>query len=193
MTKQVRIVAISGSSRVGSTNTQLLRSIAKMAPKNVDIEILSGLEKLPFYSEDLESHNLPTEIVALREKVSAADAVLIATPEYNYSYTGLVKNTIDWLSRPYAKGVLAGKPVAITGASLGAFGTVRAQAHLRQVLHGTNSKVVNRPEVYVGSAHEKFGEDDDFLDASGRTMLLELLDNLIDLAADVNGSEMLAS
>ncbi len=181
MQQKIRILGISGSTRSASLNTKLLHALSKLAPSNVEIEVLEGLEKLPFYNEDLEGENLPRSVAELRQKVGAADGIIISSPEYNYSFSALTKNTIDWLSRPYSKGVLSDMPVAITGASPGVLGTVRSQNQLRQVLHATNSKVLSRPEVYVGGAHAKFDEDGAFADEAGRDMLIQLIDNLVTL------------
>ncbi len=181
MQQKIRILGISGSTRSASLNTKLLHALSKLAPSNVEIEVLEGLEKLPFYNEDFEGENLPGSVAELRQEVGAADGIIISSPEYNYSFSALTKNTIDWLSRPYSKGVLSDMPVAITGASPGVLGTVRSQNQLRQVLHATNSKVLSRPEVYVGGAHAKFDEDGAFADEAGRDMLIQLIDNLVTL------------
>ncbi len=181
MQQRIRILGISGSTRSASLNTKLLHALSKLAPDDVEVEVLEGLEKLPFYNEDFEGENLPPSVVELRKKVAAAHGIIISSPEYNYSFSALTKNTIDWLSRPYAKGVLSDMPVAITGASPGVLGTVRSQNQLRQVLHATNSKVLSRPEVYIGGAHAKFDTDGAFTEEAGRKMLIELIHNLISL------------
>lgn len=189
MQQKIRILGISGSARSASLNTKLLHALSILAPGDVEIEVLEGLESLPFYNEDFEGENLPLSVVELRKKVGAADGVIISSPEYNYSFSALTKNTIDWLSRPYAKGVLSDMPVAIIGASPGVLGTVRSQNQLRQVLHATNSKVLSRPEVYIGGAHAKFDADGAFTEETGRQMLIEFIDGLVALIEQTRGNQ----
>lgn len=153
----MKIVGISGSLRAKSFNSAALRAAQSLAPEGVEIEIVS-IDGLPVYSGDLEAAGLPPAVESLAAKIAAADAVLFVTPEYNYSISGALKNAIDWLSR--AKPMpLAGKPAAIMGASMGLLGTARAQYHLRQMMVFLDMHPVNKPEVMIASAHEKFDDD----------------------------------
>ncbi|MDA8261724.1 MAG: NAD(P)H-dependent oxidoreductase [Actinomycetota bacterium] len=170
------IVGISGSTSSSSYNTKLLRAFGELVPADVEFRLLEGLENIPFYSPDLEGENLPEHARLLREAVREADGLVIASPEYNYSYTALAKNTIDWLSRPYGAHPLVGKAVAVIGASQGLLGTVRAQLHLRDVLHSTESDVLARPEVFVTQAAQKFDADGRLVDAATRRLLASLVD-----------------
>ncbi|GAB3927127.1 NAD(P)H-dependent FMN reductase [Kribbella albertanoniae] len=175
----VKILAISGSLRAGSLNTALLRAAQKHAPAGVTIELYDGLAELPYYNGDLDTEeNLPVQARELRELITAADGVLIATPEYNYSIPGGLKNAIDWASRPSATSSLLHKPVAIMGAAPTNFGTVRAQLALRQVFVWTHSDVVVKPEVMVFRAHERFDEAGNLIDEGTITLVTELVDAL---------------
>jgi chromate reductase len=151
----IRIVGISGSLRAGSHNTAALRAAAEMAPDGVEIEIFD-LNGLPMFNADTEADDLRhPKVAALREAIGEADGVLIATPEYNYSVTGALKNAIDWASRGGADAPLNGKPAAVLGAG-GRFGTVRAQMHLREILRHNDVRLVGRPEVMIDRASTKF-------------------------------------
>ena len=173
------IVGISGSASNRSYNTALLRSLGKALPDNLEFVVATGLEKLPFYTPELDGEHLPQAAQQLRELVGRADALFIATPEYNYSTTGLLKNAIDWLSRPYATHALIQKPIAILGASQGLLGTVRAQLHLRNILHGTDSDVVARPEVYVNQAASKFNDALELTDGPTQLLVGELVNEIL--------------
>src|SRR3954454_20514206 len=153
----MRVLGISGSLRQDSHNTELLRAAATLLPSGVEFELYDGLRDVPPYDEDEES-TPPAAVVRLRERIAAADAVLFATPEYNGSIPGALKNALDWVSRPMASTPLRGKPVAVVGASTGLFGAVWAQAELRKVLQTIGAKVVDR-ELPLMQAHEQFGED----------------------------------
>ena len=170
------IVGFSGSTATNSYNTKLLRAFGELVPEDVEFRIIKGLEALPFYSPDLDGENIPEQARRLRDTVRAADGLVVASPEYNYSYTALAKNTIDWLSRPYGAHPLVGKAVAVIGASQGLLGTVRAQLHLRDVFHSTQSDVLSRPEVFVTQAALKFDADGHLTDAPTREMLVALVD-----------------
>lgn len=128
----IRVFGISGSLRKGSYNTALLRAAKELAPEGMQIEIYEGLGAIPPYNEDVREQGWPEPVRELRERIAAADALLVVTPEYNYSIPGVLKNAIDWASRP-PNPPMAGKPAAIMGASGGNFGTARAQLHLRQI------------------------------------------------------------
>jgi chromate reductase len=177
MSKPLSIVGISGSLRKESYNTGLLKAAQEFAPKDVTIEILE-IGNLPLFNQELEK-NLPAEVQALKAKVEAADAVLFAVPEYNYSMTGVLKNAIDWLSRPYGKNSLDGKPAAIMSASVGNGAGAKAQYHLRQSFVFLNVHAVNRPEVMVPIAQDKFDAEGKIKDDHTREKVKELLAALI--------------
>ncbi len=172
----VSVLGISGSLRKGSFNTALLRAAAGVAPAGMSIST-ADISQLPFYDGDLEaSAGIPAAAEALRARIRAADAVLIATPEYNGSFSGALKNAIDWCSRAPDQ-VFAAKPVAIMGASGGALGTVRSQLHLREVLTMLDARLVSAPQVFVGAAHSKI-EDGVLKDEPTLGFIRTLLDNL---------------
>ena len=149
-----KIIALSGSLRKASYNTALLRAAQELAPKDMQIEI-ADISAIPLYSGDLEQSHFPESVIALAEKIRAADGILIATPEYNYSVPGVLKNTIDWLSR-VQPAVFSGKPLAMMGASMGMMGSARAQYHLRQILVYLNPRVMSQPELFIATAQNKF-------------------------------------
>jgi chromate reductase, NAD(P)H dehydrogenase (quinone) len=176
------ILGISGSLRRASYNTALLRVAAEVLPEDVTYEIFD-LAALPFYNQDDEA-DLPQPVRAFKERIQVADALLIASPEYNYSFTGVLKNAIDWASRPRNESSLTGKPIAIIGAG-GRFGTVRSQLHLRQVLVETNSLTLNKPELMVTMPWEKFDKEGQLTDEATRKQLGELLAALVHWARRV--------
>jgi chromate reductase len=177
---KVKVLGFAGSLRKGSFNKMLLRSAVKVAPADVELEIFD-IEGIPPFNQDLE--NEPHEKVKeLKEKVKAADAVLIVTPEYNYSVPGVLKNALDAASRPYGTNPFEGKPVAIMGASIGMLGTARAQYHLRQTLVFFNCFVLNRPEIMVPFAEQKFDASGDLMDDRTKQLVKELLTELAKLA-----------
>jgi chromate reductase len=155
----MRILAISGSLRRGSYNSALLEAAAAECPPGAEFVVWRGLADIPPYNEDLE-RAAPVSIAMLKCEIARSDAVLIATPEYNASVPGALKNALDWVSRPFAMNVLRGRPVAVIGASTGLFGAVWAQAELRKVLATIGARVDDR-ELPVAQAHEAF-------DAQGR-------------------------
>src|SRR2546426_2569748 len=173
----MRILAVSGSLRAGSHNTSLLQAAIDAAPEGVDVELWEGIGGLPIYDQDLEGTDLPESVRRLREDWGSADAILFATPEYNGSVPGGLKNAVDWLSRPLATSVLRNKPVAVVGASTGAFGAVWAQAELRKVLATAGARVVEG-DVAVGHAHERFA-DGRLLDENLLEQLQEVVDSLV--------------
>src|SRR5207248_7441893 len=148
----MRVLGISGSLRRDSHNTELLRAAATLLPSGVEFELYEGLKDIPPFNED-EEHNAPEAVHDLRERIGAADAVLFATPEYNHSIPGVLKNAVDWVSRPVETNTLRNKPVAVIGASTGMFGAVWAQAELRKVLAALGARVIDR-EVPVPTADE---------------------------------------
>src|SRR5690349_17384335 len=156
MTDVVRVAGISGSLRKGSYNTAALRAAIELAPEGMQIEPLE-IRDLPLYDDDVRAAGYPPSVDALRAKLAAADAVLFVTPEYNYSIPGVLKNAIDWASRPPEQ-PFDGKPIGIMGGSAGVLGGARAQYHLRQCFVFLNGLVMNRPEVMIPAAQTKFDE-----------------------------------
>jgi chromate reductase len=169
----MKILGISGSLRESSFNTALLRTAQQLAPAGMEIEI-ADLTRIPPYNEDVYAKGFPGAVQAFRGQIAAADGLLIATPEYNYSYSGVLKNAIDWASRPPEQ-PFDDKAVAVMGASAGRLGTVRAQYHLRQVFIFLNGHVVNKPEVMVGAAGLAFDENGALRDDGTRDLIGQLL------------------
>ena len=185
----MRILAVSGSLRERSYNRALLRAAREVAPPGVDIEEFD-LSQLPFYDADVEAGGDPEPVAALRAAVRDADALLIATPEYNRGTSGVLKNAIDWLSRPALASVLRWKPVAIMGASTGRGGTRRAQQQVRDALLFPGAEVLEGPEVAVPIAWEKFDAEGRLVDERTRAAVSNLLFALTEVAsADGSGLE----
>jgi chromate reductase len=159
----MRILGISGSLRGGSQNTMLLRAAAELAPDGVELEIYDGLKDIPPYDEDDDVEPAPAAVAAFRDAIAAADAVVFSTPEYNSSVPGALKNALDWASRPYATNPFRNKPVAIFGATQGAFGAVWAQADLKKIVGAMGARALD-VQVAVGQAREKFDADGGLLD-----------------------------
>jgi chromate reductase len=174
----MKVLGISGSLRRESHNTKLLRAAAELLPGDVELEIWDGLKAVPPYDEDDDVEPAPAAVAQLRDAIAGADAILFATPEYNHSVPGQLKNAIDWASRPLATNPLRNKPVAVVGASMGAFGAVWAQAELRKALAATGARVVDG-EVAIGHAHTRFGEDGRLEDDALREQLGEVVDALV--------------
>jgi chromate reductase len=172
------VLALSGSLRAKSYNTALLHEAKRLAPAGMTIEIAS-LREIPLYDADVEARGMPQAVTDLSARVKQADALLIATPEYNFSFPGVLKNAIDWLSRPPLDGALVRKPVAIMGAG-GRLGSARAQYHLRQVCGCLSMLPVPRPEVFVLSAWERFNADGRLKDELVAKQVGELLAALAD-------------
>ncbi len=168
----MRVLAVSGSLRAGSHNTALLRAAVEAAPEGVEVELFdpSGIAELPLYDQDQDGVDAPDSVVGLREAWASADAILFATPEYNGTVPGGLKNAVDWASRPVRESALTNKTVAVAGASTGQFGAMWAQADLRKTLGVAGARVVG-DELPVTRAHEKF-------DASGRLLDAELFERL---------------
>jgi len=160
-----------------SMNRRLLAAAAELAPAGMSLHIAEGLESIPLFSEDREHAAAQgfDAVQRLREQVARADGLLIATPEYNQSIPGVLKNAIDWLSRPLPDEVLIGKPVAVVGVSAGRWGTRLAQAALRQVLNATESPVLPQPALYVREAAQLFDAQGSLVDASTRESLAAVL------------------
>lgn len=182
----MRLLAVSGSLRRGSYNAALLRAAAAECPTDVELETWPGLAEVPAYREDADTVPPPPPVAALRAAIGRADAVLIATPEYNASVPGALKNALDWASRPYASNVLRHKPVAVIGASTGLFGAIAAQAELRKVLRAIGACVIESA-VAVPAAHTAFAPDgrlrEPGLALALRSTVHRLLDQPVERAA----------
>ena len=176
--KKIRILGFAGSLRKGSYNKMALKVAAKLVPTDAEVEIFD-LEGMPAFNQDLEQ-NPASKVVEFKEKIRRADAILIATPEYNYSIPGVLKNAIDCASRPYGDNAFEGKPVAVMGASIGMLGTARAQYHLRQCFVFLNMLPINSPEVMIAHAQEKFDEDGNLKDAEEKERIRNLAQALVD-------------
>jgi chromate reductase len=173
----MRILAISGSLRSGSYNTGLLRAAQELAPGWIEVELYEGLAQLPPYDQDVQDSEPPSSVHELRGRIAAADAVLIATPEYNGSIPGVLKNAIDWASRPFPDNSLRGKPVAVISASTGGYGAIWAQADLRRVLGVAGARVLDG-ELAVPRAQERFDEDGRLADEMLRDRLAGVVERL---------------
>ena len=173
----MRILGIAGSLRKASYNRAALRAAAELLPADTTLETFD-LEGIPPFSEDIE-RTPPSRVVELKAKIREADAILIATPEYNYSVPGVLKNAIDWGSRPYGDSAWTGKPVAIMGASIGAMGTARAQYHLRQTFVFLDMHPLNKPEVMISNAAQRFDDQGRLVDATSRKLVGQLLEALV--------------
>jgi chromate reductase, NAD(P)H dehydrogenase (quinone) len=188
----MRILAVSGSLRRDSHNTRLLRAAAQQLPPDVELELYDGLKQIPPFDEDDE----PTpsiEVQEWRQAIEAADAVLFATPEYNSSIPGQLKNALDWASRPTAQAALRNKPVAVIGASTSMFGALWAQAELRKILAASTARVLDA-ELAVATAHEAFDDEDDALtEADLADALREVVENLAGLARERSRPTRLAA
>jgi len=171
----IEVLGITGSLRSKSYNRLLLEAAIEMAPP--DMTIRHASIDLPLYNDDVRVQGYPPPVSRLREQIADADGVLIATPEYNFSIPGVLKNAIDWASRPPEQ-PFDGKPVAIMGVSTGRFGTVRAQNHLRQAFLFLNANVLNKPAVMVGNAATMFDDGGRLADASTREHVAKLLEAL---------------
>ena len=177
MAEKLRILGISGSLRNGSYNTGALRAAVELCPEEAEIEIC-GIGNLPLFDQDHDK-DPPAAVREFKEKISGADAILFATPEYNYSVPGVLKNAIDWASRPYGQSAWDGKPAAIMGASVGGIATARAQYDLRKMMVFLNMFPINKPEVMIGNCASKFDENGNLVDDATRFIIKEMLENLI--------------
>lgn len=165
----MNIVAISGSLRKESFNTRLLHSLQSLAPAGMTITPFD-ISALPLYDQDAEA-SFPAAAQALKDAIAAADGIVIATPEYNRSISGALKNAIDWASRPYGQNSFAGKPVLTMGVSIGKLGTALAQSHLKQIMVYLNARVIGQPELHFGPAHELFDGSGTLVDQAARELL----------------------
>jgi chromate reductase len=179
----MRVLGISGSLRRDSHNTELLRAAAELLPSGVEFELYEGLRDIPPYDDDVRDGGPHPAVEDLKRRLEAADAVLFATPEYNHSIPGQLKNAVDWISRPLAGNPLWDKPVAVIGASTGMFGAVWAQAELRKVLGALHAKVIDR-ELPVPAADELV-RDREAMESSGtHSLIVGLLAELLEEAGE---------
>jgi chromate reductase len=176
---EINILGIVGSLRKGSYNRMALKTAQELMPEGALLELLE-LRDIPIFDQDTEM-TPPAGVVELKRRIRAADAILFCTPEYNYSLPGVLKNAIDWGSRPYGDSAWLGIPAAIMGASIGTFGTARAQYHLRQILVAQDMPVVNQPEVMIANAAQRFDQDGRLTDEPTRQHIRKLLEALIQL------------
>lgn len=180
MGTQIHILGIAGSLRQGSYNASVLRAAVELVPTGATLEIFD-INGIPLFCQD-EERDPPAEVIRLKSRIREADAILIATPEYNYSVPGVLKNAIDWASRPYGDSAWSGKPAAIMGASVGALGTARAQYHLRQMMVFLDMHPINQPEVMISAASQRFDEQGNLIDAASRDLISKLLEKLVERA-----------
>src|SRR5467141_153017 len=175
---KVAILGISGSGRKSSYNSALLEATKHLLPQNATLEVVD-VSRLPLYNQDLEQE-MPEEVKELKKKIRSADAILIATPEHNYSITAVLKNAIEWGNRPPRDASWNGKPAAIISASTGLRGGARAQLHLRQIMIDLNMHSINRPLLLVANARDKFDENLQLTDEESRQTLRDVLSSLVE-------------
>jgi chromate reductase len=173
----MKILGIAGSLRKQSYNLGALRAAQQLAPSDVTMEIFD-LNGIPVYSQDLDG-TPPARVTEFKAAIRAADAILFATPEYNYSIPGVLKNAIDWASRPYGDSAWAGKPVAVMGASIGQIGTARAQYHLRQTFVFLDMHPLNQPEVMIANASQRFDKESTLTDEPTKEIIRKQIDALV--------------
>lgn len=178
--EKINVAAIVGSLRTLSYNRGLLRAAAELKPESICLSELP-IGDLPLFNEELEE-DPPATVVALRAGIQQADAVLFITPEYNYSIPGVLKNALDWASRPSANHVLLGKPAAIMGASGGRSATMRAQLHLRQIFTTLDIRALNKPEIYIAYAANHFDRESNLVTPEFRDQVRQLMTNLAEWA-----------
>jgi chromate reductase, NAD(P)H dehydrogenase (quinone) len=173
---EITVLAMSGSLRRASNNTALLRAAQRNGPPGLSIDLYTGLADLPPYNQDHDGDHTPETVVDLRAAIAAADGLLIASPEYNHSVPGVLKNALDWASRPNPESsCLLDKPIAVMGASPGNSGTARGQSALRQVLAATRSHVLVYPELLVFGSNRRFDDAGNLTDATTLALLDDLL------------------
>lgn len=177
MSEQIRILGICGSLRRESFNKAALDAATELVPEGASIDVFD-IDGFPGFNQD-DEQNPPEKVVEFKKRIREADAILFVTPEYNYSVPGVLKNAIDWASRPYGDSAWDGKPAAIMGASIGAIGTARAQYHLRQMMVFLNMFPINRPEVMIAYAPKGFDVDGNLTDETSRKLIKQLLENLM--------------
>ena len=176
----MKILGIPGSLRKESFNRMALRAAATLLPPNTRLEVFE-LDNIPIYNQD-QDKNMPARVLEFKKAIRDADAILISTPEYNYSIPGPLKNAIDWASRPYGESAWKGKPVAVMGASSGAYGTARSQLHLRQCFVTLDMPQVMQPEVLIGDAAKKFNASGELKDDAACKLIGKLIERLVSLA-----------
>jgi chromate reductase len=177
MTEPVRILGIAGSLRRASYNRAALRAAIELVPEGATLDVFE-LHGIPLFNQDDEG-NPPLQVVEFKRRIREADALLFATAEYNYSVPGVLKNALDWASRPYGDSAWSEKPAAIMGASPGNIGTARAQYHLRQIFVYLNVLPINKPEVMIGNAAARFDAAGKLTDETTKNFIRELLRNLV--------------
>jgi len=186
----MQVLGLCGSLRRDSYNRRLLAAAAKELPDGAVFHLFDDIAKIPHYNDDTDARETPAAVQALRSAIAAASGILIATPEYNASVPGLLKNAIDWASRPYPDNALRGKPVIVVGASISAFGATLAQAELRRVLRAIGAHVLEG-ELAVPEAHEAFAADGQLADLQLRSQLVSVVHNLVGVAS-VDGVQQCA-
>ena len=178
MADQIKILGIAGSLRKQSYNKGALRAAQKLCPEGATIEVFD-IEGIPPFNQDDEK-NAPPKVNEFKQKIRSADAILLVTPEYNYGMPGVLKNAIDWASRPYGDNAWSGKPVALMSAALSMGGGVRAQYQLRQAFVFLNMEAVIQPEVAIGNAPERFDKEGNLADETSKKLIGQLLRNLVE-------------
>lgn len=167
------ILVISGGNRAASDNTKIARALPTLAPSGMTLSV-ADISALPIYNQDLEA-DFPVAAVDLKNKINAADGIIFVTPEHNRSIPTVLKNALDWASRPYGDSAWAGKPILIMGATPGTVGASQAQAHLRQIVAYLDMHLMGQPETYINSVHEKLGPDGSITDEDLKTHLTKTL------------------
>ena len=187
MNNPIVILGIVGSLREKSFNRYALRAAQSLAPEGAKVET-ADISGLPGFNQDDEA-NPPAKVVELKKQIRNADAILFVTPEYNYSVPGVLKNAIDWASRPYGDSAWQGKPVAVMGASVGQLGSARAQYHLRQSFVFLDMRAVNQPEVMIAHAHKHFDEQGNLTDETAKKLIGQLLVELVKLTQQLQRTD----
>jgi chromate reductase len=173
------VVGICGSLRKASFNAATLRFAQSVAPANLKLAVFDRIGEFPLYNgDDEKARGLPAPVVQLADAIKAADGVLIVTPEYNFSVPGVLKNAIDWLSRPQPQ-PFVGKPVCVMGAAMGPLGTGRAQYDLRRMLVFLDAVVMNKPEIFISLAHTKFNDKGELTDETAKGLIKQSLENFV--------------
>jgi len=183
----IKILGIAGSLRKGSYNQAALRAALELVPEGAEIDIYD-IDGFPGFNQDLDQ-SPPEKVVEFKQKIREADAILISSPEYNYSIPGVLKNAIDWASRPYGDSAWDGKPAAIMGASPGTVGTARMQYHLRQVMVFLNMFPLNKPEVMIGHCADKFDANGVLTDENTKEFMRKMLQALVDWTVRLKGKK----
>ena len=175
--ENIKILGFVGSLRKGSYNKMLMQAFKENLPANATLEVVN-IENLPLYNQDMED-NFPREAMDLKQKIESADAIIIATPEYNRSTSGVLKNAIDWTSRPYGTTTWKGKKILIVGASMGNVGTALAQYNLKQIFSYLDANVLGQPEFYISMAQNKFNEKGNLIDESTKEHIVKAIEVLL--------------